>query len=68
MAHEIVQHSHCHVCGRVVRYGDAACSDKCKGELERTRKGRKRSMLLMYALLAAVMVFFVVLPLVTKGG
>jgi predicted nucleic acid-binding Zn ribbon protein len=63
---EIAQHGHCHVCGRVVQYGEATCSDKCKAELERTRKGRKRTMIILYVILIFFLLFMIVGPLL--GG
>lgn len=68
MAQEIVQHGHCHVCGRVVTYGETACSEKCKEDWEKTRRSRKRSMMLMYIMMGVFVLFFLVLPLLGIGG
>lgn len=64
---EIAQHGHCNVCSRVVKYGKAACSETCEAELERLKKSRKRTMLIMYGLLIVVVVIFL-LPLFVGGG
>ena len=67
MAQEIVQHGHCQVCGRVVKYGEATCSDKCKGDVEKTRRTRRRTMIMMYALMA-ILFLVLILPQVLRGG
>ncbi len=64
---EIVQHGHCSVCGRVVKYGKTACSETCEAELERMKKSRKRTMLIMYGLLIVVVIIFL-LPMFLPGG
>lgn len=65
---EIAQHGHCTVCGRVVKHGRATCSEQCEGELERMKKSRKRTMMIMYGLLILVVIVFFILPLLTAGG
>ncbi len=65
---EIVQHGHCSVCGRVVKYGKATCSEACDTELERVKKSRKRTMMIMYGLLILVVFIFFVVPLLFGGG
>jgi predicted nucleic acid-binding Zn ribbon protein len=65
---EIAQHGHCQVCGRVVRYGKPYCSEECQSELERMKKSRKRTMMIMYGLLILVFVVFILLPLLGGGG
>ena len=65
---EIAQHGHCNVCGRVVRYGKTACSQECESELERLKKSRKRTMMIMYGLLIVVVIVFFILPLLGGAG
>lgn len=68
MPAEIVQHGHCHVCGRVVKYGETTCSEACQTELERTKKGRKRMMLFMYVMMAVFILFLLLGPLLAGGN
>jgi len=68
MVPEIVQHGHCHVCGRVVKYGDTTCSETCKADWERSRRSRKRMMLIMYVIMAALVLMLVVGPMLSGGG
>lgn len=63
---EIAQHGHCSVCGRVVKYGKATCSEECDAELERVKKSRKRTMMIMYGLMILAVLVFVVLPILTQ--
>lgn len=67
MAQEIVQHGHCHVCGRVVTYGETTCSEACKATWEKSRRSRKRTMILMYAMMALFLLIFL-LPVILGGG
>lgn len=67
MPAEIVQHGHCHVCGRVVKYGETTCSEKCQQEWERTRRSRKRMMMFFYVMMAVIALAFVLGPLLAGG-
>lgn len=68
MVPEIVQHGHCHNCGRVVKFGETTCSEACKTEWERMRRSRRRSLVMMYILLGVTVLIIVVLPLLGGGG
>lgn len=59
MVKEIVQHGHCHACGRAVKYGDITCSDACKQVWDR----KKRSQKTMLWMMIAALVLLVGLPL-----
>lgn len=67
MAPEIVQHGHCHVCGRVVKYGETTCSEKCGGEWEKTRRNRRRMTMILYALMG-VFLLAMILPGLLNGS
>ena len=58
---QIPNHDHCAICGRAIAYvepkertpGTRTCSEEHKAELEALNKKRRRSMMLMYGLMAA---------------
>ena len=52
MAIQIPNHSHCVICSRAVAFGDKTCSDKCETQHQELQKRRKRSMILLYGLMA----------------
>lgn len=68
MVKEIVQHGHCHNCGRAVKYGQKTCSEACQQAFEQAQKSRKRNMWIMYALFIVIFVFLVVVPALFGGG
>lgn len=49
---QIPNHSHCVICSRAVPFGDKTCSDKCQKDLDEVNQKRKKSMYMMYALMA----------------
>lgn len=57
---ELVNHSHCAVCGRAVRYKEKTCSDECRQEHERLQKKRSRTVLIFYAAAAFLIVLLAV--------
>lgn len=61
---QIPNHSHCVICQKAVPYGDKTCSEKCEADLQELNRRRKRSMYMMYALMALA---FVVLALSYTG-
>ena len=61
---QIPNHSHCVICQKAVPFGDKTCGGKCETELEELNKRRKRSMYMMYALMALA---FIVLALSYTG-
>jgi predicted nucleic acid-binding Zn ribbon protein len=64
MTLQIPNHGHCAICQKAVPYGDKTCSDKCETDLDDLNKRRKKSMYMMYALMALA---FVVLLLSYTG-
>jgi predicted nucleic acid-binding Zn ribbon protein len=62
---QIPNHSHCVVCSRAVPFGDKTCSPECQAQLDELNKKRKRSMLVMYGLMAAAVLVFL---LSFRGG
>jgi predicted nucleic acid-binding Zn ribbon protein len=61
---QIPNHSHCVICQKAVPYGDKTCGPKCEADLEDLNKRRKRSMYMMYGLMALA---FLVLALSYTG-
>ena len=61
---QIPNHSHCVICTRAVPHGDKTCSPECQAQFDELQKKRKRSMYVMYGLMALAIV---VLLLSTSG-
>jgi predicted nucleic acid-binding Zn ribbon protein len=61
---QIPNHSHCVICSRAVPFGDKTCGDKCQADMDELDKKRKKSMYMMYALMALA---FLVLALSYTG-
>ena len=65
---QIPNHDHCAICGRAITYTDPkertpetrTCSDEHKIALEALNKKRKRSMYLMYGLMALAIIVLIV--------
>lgn len=49
---QIPNHSHCVVCTRAVPFGEKTCSPECAAQYEELQKKRKRSVYVMYGLMA----------------
>lgn len=49
---QIPNHSHCVICTKAVPFGDKTCGEKCQQEMDDLNKRRKKSMYMMYALMA----------------
>lgn len=60
MAGSVPQHAHCHMCGKSIPFGETLCSEECKQKYQALLRRRKLILYLMYGMLAAVIVFFVV--------
>ena len=45
---ELLNHSHCKVCERAVRFGDETCSDECRQSFVQHKKKRARTVLFFY--------------------
>jgi len=52
MTEKLLQHAHCSVCSRAVKFGDTTCSEECKQKMEGEVKKRKRLMYIMYGAMA----------------
>ncbi|HME51139.1 MAG TPA: DUF2116 family Zn-ribbon domain-containing protein [Candidatus Lokiarchaeia archaeon] len=57
----MVEHSHCGVCGRAIHLGKKYCSVECKGKLEGANKKQKKSQNLMCIVMAAVLPIMMIL-------
>lgn len=60
MAESIPQHAHCNMCGKSIPVGETLCSEDCKQRYRTILKRRKLIVYLMYGMLAALIVLFVV--------
>jgi predicted nucleic acid-binding Zn ribbon protein len=60
MAETVPQHAHCHMCGKSIPFGETICSEECKQRYQTLLKRRKLIVYLMYGMLAALIVLFVV--------
>jgi len=60
MAGSVPQHAHCHMCGKSIPFGETLCSEECKQKFQKLLKRRKLIVYLMYGILAALIVLFVV--------
>lgn len=61
MAEIVPQHTHCLVCGKSIIIGETLCSEQCKQKYSTMLRRRKLIVYLMYGMLFAVIVLFVVL-------
>lgn len=64
---ELVNHSHCAVCGRAVKYKQKTCSEECRKEHEQMQKKRSRTVLIFYAA-AAFLIVLLVVQLIQGGA
>jgi len=62
MAELIPQHTHCHMCGKSIPFGETLCSEDCKQKFQSLVKRRKLILYLMYGMLAALIVIIVIGP------
>jgi len=62
MAEIIPQHSHCHMCGKSIPFGETLCSEECKEKYKNLVKRRRLIMYFMYAMLAVLLVMIVFGP------
>lgn len=60
MAGSVPQHAHCHMCGKSIPFGETLCSEECKQKYQALLRRRKLIVYLMYGMLAALIVLFVV--------
>ena len=59
MAESVPQHAHCQMCGKSIPYGETLCSEECKQRYQNLLRRRKLIVYLMYGMLAALIIFFV---------
>ena len=59
MAEKVPQHVHCQICGKTIPVGETLCSEDCKQKYQRILRRRKLMVYLMYGMLAALIVIFV---------
>ncbi len=62
MAEIIPQHTHCHMCGKSIPFGETLCSEECKQKFQNLVKRRKIFLYLMYIMLAAFIIIIVIGP------
>lgn len=55
MTEKVDQHTHCHMCGKVIPISETLCSNDCKDKYQKMVKRRKMFVYLMY-----VVIFFIV--------
>ena len=60
MTGTIPLHSHCAMCAKPIPHGETLCSEDCRQKYQSLLKRRKIMLYLMYAMLAALLVFLVV--------
>ena len=60
MTDKVPQHSHCHICGKAIPLTETLCSEECKEKYQRIVKRRRLMVYFMYAMLAALVIVFVV--------
>jgi predicted nucleic acid-binding Zn ribbon protein len=59
---EIVpQHTHCLMCGKSIIIGETLCSEQCKQKYNKMLKRRKLIVYLMYVMLFAIIVIFIII-------
>jgi len=62
MAEKIPQHQHCQICGKAIPLGETLCSQECRQKYQNLVRRRKLMLYLMYGILAAIIVVFVLSP------
>lgn len=60
MSEKVPQHSHCHICGKAIPLTETLCSEECKEKYQRIIKRRRLMVYFMYAMLAALVIVFIV--------
>ena len=54
-------HTHCIVCGRPIEFGKMFCSEACRESYERMIKAKRRSIYIMWGVIAAMIVILLIL-------
>ena len=60
MAQAVPQHQHCNMCGKSIPFGETLCSEECKQKFQTLVKRRKLVMYLLYGMIAAFIVVYIV--------
>jgi predicted nucleic acid-binding Zn ribbon protein len=60
MTEAIVQHTHCHICGKAIPVSEMFCSEECKGKYTSMIKKRKILMFAMYAIIGVIIILYVI--------
>ena len=60
MAESVPQHAHCNMWGKSIPISETLCSEDCKQRYQTLLRRRKLIVYLMYGILAALIVLFVV--------
>ncbi len=61
MTGNISQHTHCQICGKAIPVSETYCSEECKEKYNSMMKKRKILVYAMYALIAVILVFILIL-------
>jgi len=61
MAQTVPQHAHCNICGKSIPFGEVQCSEECKQKFQTLLRRRKLFLYLTYGLIAAMIVYVVLL-------
>ncbi|MFH1013714.1 MAG: DUF2116 family Zn-ribbon domain-containing protein, partial [Thermoplasmatota archaeon] len=56
----IVQHTHCHICGKAIPVSEMFCSEECKVKYTSMIKKRKILMFAMYAIIGVIIILYVI--------
>jgi len=51
---QIPNHSHCTICSKAITFGDKTCSTTCQAQLDDLDKRRKRTMFMLYGMMAVL--------------
>ena len=60
MVEKINQHTHCHICGKVIPISEIICSKECKDKYQNMVKRRKIFIYLMYVIIFFIIAIFFV--------
>lgn len=63
MVEKINQHQHCQICGKAIPLGETLCSEECRQKYHNFVRRRKLMLYLMYGMLVAIIVVFVLSPI-----
>jgi len=63
MVEKIIQHTHCHMCGKAVPVTETLCSEECKQKYQKMLKKRKMWVYIMYAA-----IFFMIIVLILSSS